>query len=78
MGVPTPQCLVRVWRCEGRHPWLPHHFVCVEKSTLPYLTLQCLNLQPGMRDHTSRVPTRWKEERDGRNSSAKLPRLRRL
>ena len=28
---------VRVWRCEGRPP-LPHHFVCVEKSTLPYLT----------------------------------------
>ena len=29
---------VRAWRCEGRPP-LPHHFVCVEKSTLPYLTL---------------------------------------
>ena len=29
---------VRVWRCEGRPP-LPHHFVCVEKFTLPYLTL---------------------------------------
>ena len=28
---------VRAWRCEGRPP-LPHHFVCVEKSTLPYLT----------------------------------------
>ena len=28
---------VRVWRCEGRPP-LPHHFVCVEKFTLPYLT----------------------------------------
>ena len=27
----------RVWRCEGRPP-LPHHFVCVEKFTLP-LTL---------------------------------------
>ena len=27
---------VRVWRCEGRPP-LPHHFVCVEKFTLPYL-----------------------------------------
>jgi len=27
----------RAWRCEGRPP-LPHHFVCVEKSTLPYLT----------------------------------------
>ena len=25
-------------RCEGRPP-LPHHFVCVEKFTLPYLTL---------------------------------------
>ena len=25
---------VRVWRCEGRPP-LPHHFVCVEKFTLP-------------------------------------------
>ena len=29
---------VRVWRCEGRPP-LPHHFVCVETFTLPYLTL---------------------------------------
>ena len=29
---------VRAWRCEGRPP-LPHHFVCVEKFTLPYLTL---------------------------------------
>ena len=28
---------VRVWRCEGRPP-LPHHFVCVEEFTLPYLT----------------------------------------
>ena len=28
---------VRVWRCEGRPP-LPHHFVCVERFTLPYLT----------------------------------------
>ena len=27
---------VRVWRCEGRPP-LPHHFVCVETFTLPYL-----------------------------------------
>ena len=27
---------VRAWRCEGRPP-LPHHFVCVEKSTLPLL-----------------------------------------
>ena len=27
---------VRAWRCEGRPP-LPHHFVCVEKSTLSYL-----------------------------------------
>ena len=27
---------VRVWRCEGRPP-LPHHFVCVEKFTLPLL-----------------------------------------
>ena len=27
---------VRAWRCEGRPP-LPHHFVCVEKFTLPYL-----------------------------------------
>ena len=32
---------VRVWRCEGRPP-LPHHFVCVEKFTLPYLTLRSL------------------------------------
>ena len=29
---------VRAWRCEGRPP-LPHHFVCVETFTLPYLTL---------------------------------------
>ena len=28
----------RAWRCEGRPP-LPHHFVCVETFTLPYLTL---------------------------------------
>ena len=28
---------VRAWRCEGRPP-LPHHFVCVETFTLPYLT----------------------------------------
>ena len=28
---------VRAWRCEGRPP-LPHHFVCVEKSTLPTLS----------------------------------------
>ena len=27
----------RAWRCEGRPP-LPHHFVCVETFTLPYLT----------------------------------------
>ena len=27
---------VRAWRCEGRPP-LPHHFVCVETFTLPYL-----------------------------------------
>ena len=26
----------RAWRCEGRPP-LPHHFVCVETFTLPYL-----------------------------------------
>ena len=29
----------RAWRCEGRPP-LPHHFVCVETFTLPYLTLR--------------------------------------
>ena len=28
---------VRAWRCEGRPP-LPHHFVCVETFTLPYLS----------------------------------------
>ena len=28
----------RAWRCEGRPP-LPHHFVCVETFTLPYLGL---------------------------------------
>ena len=33
----APARVVRVWRCEGRIP-LPHHFVCVEKLTLPYLT----------------------------------------
>ena len=27
---------VRAWRREGRPP-LPHHFVCVETFTLPYL-----------------------------------------
>ena len=27
---------VRAWRCEGRPP-LPHHLVCVERFTLPYL-----------------------------------------
>ena len=27
---------VRAWRCEGRPP-LPHHLVCVETFTLPYL-----------------------------------------
>ena len=32
---------VRAWRCEGRPP-LPHHFVCVETFTLPYLTLNPL------------------------------------
>ena len=31
----------RAWRCEGRPP-LPHHFVCVETFTLPYLTLPVL------------------------------------
>ena len=32
---------VRAWRCEGRPP-LPHHFVCVETFTLPYLTYPVL------------------------------------
>ena len=36
---------VRVWRCEGRPP-LPHHFVCVEKFTLPYLTLPAELAEP--------------------------------
>jgi len=33
----------RAWRCEGRPP-LPHHFVCVETFTLPYLTSLSLSL----------------------------------
>ena len=36
---------VRAWRCEGRPP-LPHHFVCVEKFTLPYLTRVYFNVEP--------------------------------
>ena len=36
---------VRAWRCEGRPP-LPHHFVCVEKFTLPYLTYLSDQLLP--------------------------------
>ena len=41
---------VRAWRCEGRPP-LPHHFVCVEKSTLPYLTsLSVGTLSTGRRE----------------------------
>ena len=39
---------VRVWRCEGR-PRLPHHFVCVEKFTLPYLPYSFVfNQDPGV------------------------------
>ena len=36
--------LQRVWRCEGRPP-LPHHFVCVEKFTLPYLGTDRVTVQ---------------------------------
>ena len=36
---------VRAWRCEGRPP-LPHHFVCVETFTLPYLHSTHINASP--------------------------------
>ena len=39
---------VRAWRCEGRPP-LPHHFVCVEKFTLPYLTSRVSYFRAGVR-----------------------------
>ena len=34
---PDPSTLQPSWSCEG-HPPLPHHLVCVERFTLPYLT----------------------------------------
>lgn len=49
---------VRVWRCEGRPP-LPHHFVCVEKFTLPYLTTRhALRLACSNRDRLASLRPR--------------------
>ena len=49
---------IRVWRCEGRPP-LPHHFVCVEKFTLPYLTLVTnLRIYTDLRIDTPPSPSR--------------------
>ena len=36
LGEEVSPARVRAWRCEGRPP-LPHHLVCVENFTLPYV-----------------------------------------
>jgi len=45
---------VRVWRCEGRPP-LPHHFVCVETFTVPYLIGSQIELAQGATSHWTTV-----------------------
>ena len=69
---------VRAWRCEGRPP-LPHHFVCVEKSTLPYLTLITKWIALSQRTDAFIVPShsyntsKLKNSKIGRQDSVRTP-----